>query len=204
MQKENKMPNKNPYIYKQMNKHISEEKDNLRSKEVVIKINKKIKCFSDFKKNIKYITKDYELPLYDEYENERYIYDTKESIKDYIDLFNFDSVLPEYLYSRKKERNKVFNFIFSMKGKIDYLVMLEAVIKTIKEKYPNNPACFCCPNDSEHTYIYCNLRLESIQGDRIYFKFKDGYELRENFAKNLNDLGIEAYATRKYKDESIV
>ena len=82
--------------------------------------------------------------------------------------------------------------------------LILAVIKTIKDKYPDNPACFSCPKDSEHSYIYCNLRLESTFGHRIDFRFKDGYELRENFAKNLNDLGIEAYATRKYKNESIV
>ncbi len=175
--------------------------NNIRSNEAVIKINKKIKCLIDFKKNIKYITRDYQLPLYDDEGN---IYEGKEEIKYYIELYNIDCVIPGYLHSRRKERNEVFNFIFSMKGKIDYSIMLEAVIKTIKEKYPNNPACFSLPNDTEHTYIYCNFKIQDININRIDFKFKDRYELREIFAKNLNDLGIEAYATRKYKDESIV
>lgn len=197
----------NSYIYKQKNKNILEKKDTLRSKEALIKINKKIKCFSDFKKNIKYITRNYELPLYSyegyeidgEYDFVQYEYEGREEIKKYIEFFNFDGAIPEYLHSRKKERNEVFNFIFSMKGKIDSSIMLEAVEKTIKEKYPDNPACFSCPNDSENTYIYCNLRLQSEVGNRIDFKFKDGYELRESFAKNLNDLDIKAKATRRYK-----
>ena len=52
--------------------------NNIRSNEAVIKINKKIKCLIDFKKNIKYITRDYQLPLYDDEGN---IYEGKEEIK---------------------------------------------------------------------------------------------------------------------------
>ena len=101
------MSSKNPYFYKQNNKNISEKKDTKRSKEAVIKINKKIKCFSDFKKNIKYITRDYQLPLYDD---EGYKYEGKEAIKNYIDIYNADGAIPDFLHSRKKEKNEVFNF----------------------------------------------------------------------------------------------
>lgn len=76
---------------------------------------------------------------------------------------------------------------------------MEAVIKTIKDKYPDNPACFSFHGDTDNPHIHCDLRLESIYGDRIYFKHKDRDDLRRDYAKNLRDLGIEAYATRRYE-----
>lgn len=197
---------KSSYNYKKKNYSTNKNENNPRGKEAVIKITGKSKNLDAFKRHIEYITRDYELPLYDD---EGYKYEGKEAIKNYIDIYNADGAIPEYEHSRKKERNEVMNFVFSMKehSTTPKDKLMEAVIKTIKDKYPDNPACFSFHGDTDNPHIHCDLRLESTFGDRIYFKHKDRDDLRRDYAKNLRDLGIEAYATRRWekydKDKNI-
>lgn len=192
---------KSAYNYKRKNQSIQEnspKKYNPRSKEAVIKITGKSTNLDAFKRHIEYITREYTLPLFDDEGN---IYKCEEDIKDYIKLYNIDGAIPEYEHSRKKERNEVMNFVFSMKehNTTPADKLMRAVVKTIKDKYPNNPACFSFHGDTDNPHIHCDLRLESITGERVYFKHKDRYELRQEYAKNLRDLGIEASATRRYE-----
>jgi len=179
------------YNYKKKSKSNSE--DNARSKEAVIKMTDKIKYFEKFKDHIEYITRDYTLALYD---SDGIAYKGEEAIKEFVDFYNFDGAIPLYK-DIKKERNEVFRFIFSMKehSTTPKDEFLKAVIKTINDKYPNNPSCFSFHGDTDHPHIHCNLRIQDINGYRINLKHKDRYELRREFARNLRDLGIEAYAT---------
>lgn len=197
---------KSSYNYKKKNYSTNKNENNPRGKEAVIKITGKSKNLDSFKRHIEYITRDYELPLYDDDGNK---YEGKEEIKNYIELYNIDGAIPEYENTKKRERNEVMNFVFSMKehNTTPKDKLMEAVIKSVKEKYPDNPACFSFHGDTDNPHIHCDLRLESIHGERIYFKHKDRDDLRRDYAKNLRDLGIEAHATRRYekydKDKNI-
>lgn len=196
---------KSSYNYKKKNYSTNKNENNPRGKEVVIKISGNSKNLDSFKRHIEYITRDYELSLYDNYGN---IYE-KDQIKRHINVFNFDKVIPEYEHTNKRERREVMNFIFSMKehNTTPKDKLMEAVIKTIKDKYPNNLAVFTFHGDTDNPHIHCDLKIQDIKGKRIDVKHKDRYHLREIFSKNLNDLGIEAYATRRYekydKDKNI-
>ena len=188
---------KSTYNYNRKNANSNTNKNNKynpRGKEAVIKITGKSTNLDAFKRHIEYITREYELPLFDSDGN---IYKGEEEIKEYIELYNIDGAIPEYEDRRKKERNEVMNFVFSMKEHSTTPAdkLMKAVVKSIKEKYPNHPACFSFHGDTDNPHIHCDLRLESTSGDRLYFKHKDRYELRQEYAKNLRDLGIEAYAT---------
>ena len=77
--------------------------------------------------------------------------------------------------------------------------LMEAVIKSVKEKYPDNPACFSFHGDTDNPHIHCDLKIQDINGKRIDVKIADLHKLRQDYAKNLRDLGIEAYATRRYE-----
>ena len=197
---------KSSHNYKKKNYSTNKNENNPRGKEAVIKITGNTKNLESFKRHIEYITRDYELPLYDNYGN---IYEGKEAIKNYIELYNIDGTIPEYEYTRKKERNEVMNFVFSMKEQSTTPKdkLLEAVIKSVKEKYPDNPACFSFHGDTDNPHIHCDLKIQSLDGKRIDVKIADLQKLRKDYAKNLRDLGIEAYATRKYekydKDKNI-
>ena len=197
---------KSSHNYKKKNYSTNKNENNPRGKEAVIKITGNTKNLESFKRHIEYITRDYELPLYDNYGN---IYEGKEAIKNYIELYNIDGAIPEYEHTRKRERNEVMNFVFSMKEEntTPKDKLMEAVIKSVKEKYPNNPACFSFHGDTDNPHIHCDLKIQSLDGKRIDVKIADLQKLRKDYAKNLRDLGIEAYATRKYekydKDKNI-
>ena len=143
------------------------------------------------------------------YDNDGNKYEGKDEIKDYIDMYNFDNAIPDYDESIYKERREVLNFVFSMKEQntTPKDKLMEAVIKSVKEKYPNNPACFSFHGDTDNPHIHCDLKIQSLDGKRIDVKIADLHKLRQEYAKNLRDLGIEAYATRKYekydKDKNI-
>ncbi len=187
------------YTYKQKNKTFIKNKDNSRSKEVVTKITGNSKNFDVFKRHIEYITREYKLPLYD---NEGNKYEGKEEIKEFVKNYNFDDAIPQYKELKGKERREVMNFVFSMKehNTTPPDKLIKAVIKTIKEKYPDNPVCFSYHGDTDNPHVHCDLRIQDINGNRIDLKHKDRYDLRREFAKNLKALGIEAYATRKWEN----
>ena len=75
--------------------------------------------------------------------------------------------------------------------------IIEAVLKTIKEKYPNNASYAVYHGDTDNPHIHCDLKIAGTNGKRIDVRKNDLFQLRKDFAKNLNDLGIEAYATRR-------
>ena len=197
---------KSSYNYKKKNYSTNKNENNPRGKEAVIKISGNSKNLDSFKRHIEYITRDYELPLYDDEGN---IYEGKDEIKEYIELYNIDGAIPEYENTNKRERREVLNFIFSMKEHhtTPKDKLMEAVIKSVKEKYPDNPACFSFHGDTDNPHIHCDLKIQDINGKRIDVKIADLQKLRKDYAKNLRDLGIEAYATRKYekydKDKNI-
>ena len=197
---------KSSYNYKKKNYSTNKNENNPRGKEAVIKISGNSKNLDSFKRHIEYITRDYELPLYDDEGN---IYESKDEIKEYIELYNIDGAIPEYENTNKRERREVLNFIFSMKEHhtTPKDKLMEAVIKSVKEKYPDNPACFSFHGDTDNPHIHCDLKIQDINGKRIDVKIADLHKLRQDYAKNLRDLGIEAYATRRYekydKDKNI-
>ena len=189
---------KSSYNYKKKNYSTNKNENNPRGKEAVIKISGNSKNLDSFKRHIEYITRDYELPLYDDEGN---IYEGKDEIKEYIELYNIDGAIPEYENTNKRERREVLNFIFSMKEHhtTPKDKLMEAVIKSVKEKYPDNPACFSFHGDTDNPHIHCDLKIQDINGKRIDVKIADLHKLRQDYAKNLRDLGIEAYATRRYE-----
>ena len=95
---------KSSHNYKKKNYSTNKNENNPRGKEAVIKITGNTKNLESFKRHIEYITRDYELPLYD---NDGNKYEGKDEIKDYIDMYNFDNAIPDYDESIYKERREV-------------------------------------------------------------------------------------------------
>ena len=54
----------------------------------------------------------------------------------------------------------------------------------------------------QKTIFHCDLKIAGEDGKRIDVRKNDLLDMRVKFAKNLNDLGIEATATRKYSGKS--
>lgn len=190
-----------PYNYtKKTNKGIKRPivKNTPRGKEVVIKITGNSKNFQKWKAHFNYVTRKGELEVV---ESELYKYQGKEELKQFQEFFNDSGENIPNESQTKKERREVLHFVFSMKEHeaTPSDKLLSAVLKTMKEKYPNNASYAVFHGDTDNPHIHCDLKISGIDGNRIDVRKKDLEQLRKNFAKNLNDLGIEAYATRKYE-----
>ena len=190
-----------PYNYsKKTNKGIKRPivKNTPRGKEVVIKITGNSKNFQKWKAHFSYVTRKGELEVV---ESELYKYQGKEELKQFQEFFNDSGENIPNESQNVKERREVLHFVFSMKEHeaTPSDKLLNAVLKTMKEKYPNNASYAVFHADTDNPHIHCDLKISGIDGNRIDVRKKDLEQLRKNFAKNLNDLGIEAYATRKYE-----
>lgn len=177
------------------------------SKEVVVKLTGASNNYQQWKKHFDYNIKKFDYTLF---EDENIIYKGDDELKQFEQYFNdFGPQIPNQSEIKGKGKREVLQFAFSMKHHETTPAdkLMEAVIKTVKEKYPNNASYFVYHSDTDNPHIHCDLKIAEADGKRIDVRKADLLQLRKKFAKNLNDLGIEAYATSKkerLKDKSII
>lgn len=68
----------------------------------------------------------------------------------------------------------------------------KAAIKTIKEKFPNNHFVLAIHNDTDNPHCHLDLKLVDSNGKRIKITPTYLKKLRDDFAKNLTELGYRA------------
>lgn len=177
------------------------------SKEVVVKLTGASNNYQQWKKHFDYNIKKFDYTLF---EDENIIYKGEDELKQFEQYFNdYGPQIPNQSEIKGKGKREVLQFAFSMKHHETTPAdkLMEAVIKTVKEKYPNNASYFVYHSDTDNPHIHCDLKIAGADGKRIDVRKADLLQLRKKFAKNLNDLGIEAYATSKkerLKDKSII
>ncbi len=177
------------------------------SKEVVVKLTGASNNFQQWKKHFDYNIKKFDYTLFEDMDT---IYKGVEDMKFFEQYFNdHGTSIPNQSEIKGKGKREVLQFAFSMKHleTTPPDKLMEAVIKTVKEKYPNNASYFVYHSDTDNPHIHCDIKVAGADGKRIDPRKADLLNLRKKFAKNLNDLGIEAYATTKKernKDKSII
>ena len=189
---------KSAYAYKKRTVKNTIKFDTPYSKEVVVKITGNSKNFQQWSRHIDYNTRKSENALY---ENEHTIYKGADDIEFFKRYFNdYGDELPNE-NSLTKPKREVLHFAFSMKHHETTPPdkLLKAVIRTMKEKYPNNASYFVFHNDTDNPHVHCDLKIAGIDGKRIDVRKNDLANIRKSFAKHLNSLGIEAYATSKWE-----
>ncbi|MFA5428471.1 MAG: MobP1 family relaxase [Sulfurimonas sp.] len=173
------------------------------SNEVVVKITGNSKNFEGVKAHINYITRKNELEIkVDESES----YKGKQEINEFKEIIkNEGSEIPSQNESTGKEKREMMHMVFSMRNKksINKDKLMKAAMQTVKQKYPNNLSAFVYHGDTNNPHIHTIIKIKDEQGKRLDIRKKDLAELRINFAKELNKLGIEATATikRNYDEE---
>lgn len=184
---------KSPFNYK----NKAENKNSKNSNEVVVKITGNSKNMRAVEKHIDYITRKDTLEIMID-ENESF--KGKDEIKEFKEILqNEGSKIPKQNEIKDKEKRELMHMVFSMRNKKDISKdkLLKAAMQTVKEKYPNNLSAFVYHSDTDNPHIHIALKVKDHQGKRIDIRKKDLAELRKNFAKELNKLGIEATATIK-------
>lgn len=191
---------KSSFNYKKNKQIISKNKPIINknfSKEVLVKITGNSKNFQAFKAHIKYITRNDELEIY---EDENITYKGKEETKEFLKDFNsnFINKIPNK-NENLKEKREAYHIVFSMRehSKVPKEKILKATMKTVKKMFPNNESAFVYHGDTNNPHIHTVLKVKNDKGKRLDIRKNDLANLRKNFAKELNNLGIEAEATIK-------
>lgn len=172
--------------------------DTPSSNEVVVRLTGSSNSYQKWKSHFEYNIKKMDYSLF---EDENIVYKGKDETKIFESYFNDSGYrIPNESEIIEKGKREVLQFAFSMKHHetTPADLLMKAVIKTVKEKYPNNASYFVFHGDTDNPHIHCDLKVCDNFGKRIDVRKNDLFELRVNFAKNLNDLGIVATATKKY------
>lgn len=102
-----------------------------------------------------------------------------------------------------KEKRHTINMVFSMKehSTTPKEKLQQAAIIALKKSYPNNFFVLAFHADTDNPHCHICLKVADKNGKRINPKKADLANLRAEFAKALNELGVEAKATSKKQRE---
>lgn len=189
------------YIYKHKNlytkighnKYIN-NKQKFRNTEVVVKITSGSKHYQAFSKHIDYISRDGNVELItNEYEA---FLGNQEKLELKNIFRNEGAPIPQY-NQEKRERKHTINMVFSMKEHEDVPQdkLKVAVIESLKKIYPDNLFVVAFHGDTDNPHCHVCLKVANKHGKRIHIKKADLANMRLQFAKELNKLGIDAKAT---------
>lgn len=171
-----------------------------KNTEVVVKITSGSKNSQALSKHLDYISRDGNVELitndFDRYAGEDEILEVKRIFK------NEGAPIPLYKEGAKEKRHTI-NMVFSMKehSTTPKEKLQQAVITTLKRMYPNNFFIVAFHNDTDNPHCHVCLKVADKNGKRINPKKADLANLRAEFAKALNELGVEAKATNKKQRE---
>lgn len=185
-----------PFNYKRKNQSHSS-----RSKEVLVKITSNSKNFQSLSKHIDYISRNGKLEILtsdmETYLGKEEIFEVKKTFRYY------GKTIPDETLS--KEIRQTYNIVFSMKeySNTPPEKLKIAVFDTLKSLYPDNFFALALHTDTDNPHCHICLKISKNDGKKIDIRKSDLARLRQNFAKNLNELGVEAKATSRKQEISI-
>ncbi|MCR6580383.1 relaxase/mobilization nuclease domain-containing protein [Campylobacter insulaenigrae] len=192
------------YINKNKDKYIKDIKTGKlisrnmfkKNTEVVVKITSGSKNFQALSKHLDYISRKGNVELitndFDRYIGKDEVLKVKKNFK------NEGTPIPLYKEGAKEKRHTI-NMVFSMKehSTTPKEKLQQAVITSLKRMYPDNFFAVAFHNDTDNPHCHVCLKVADKNGKRINPKKADLANLRIEFAKALNELGVEAKATIK-------
>lgn len=194
--------NKNSNKYHFSNGRYTSKNMFRKNTEVVVKITSGSKHFQGLSKHIDYISRGGELELIT---NDFDIYKGQDENIEVKKIFKNEGLpIPQY-GKEKKEKRHTINMVFSMKehSTTPPEKLKQATITTLKRIYPDNFFVIAFHNDTDNPHCHVCLKVANKNGKRINPKKSDLLNMRVEFAKALNDLGVEAKATIKNKKNDI-
>lgn len=167
--------------------------------QVLIKITGADKNFNQLKRHIKYISRNGKLEIfYKDIFGDEIVVKGIDVLEEVADTFQCDSYsIPtqsEIIQQNLRERNENIHMVFSMKGEnnIPSIDIKKAALKTIKNKFPNNHFILAIHNDTDNPHCHLDLKVVDNNAKRIKITPSKLNELRNEFAKNLVELGHRA------------
>lgn len=196
------------YINKNKDKYVKDIKTGKlvsknmfrKNTEVVVKITSGSKNSQALSKHLDYISRDGNVELitsdFDKYIGKDEILEAKKIFK------NEGAPIPLYKEGAKEKRHTI-NMVFSMKehSTTPKEKLQQATMTALKKIYPNNFFVLAFHGDTDNPHCHICLKVADKNGKRINPKKADLANLRTEFAKALNELGVEAKATNKKQRE---
>lgn len=165
------------------------------SQEVILKVTGGARSQKGIKGAVHYISKNGQIELTD---SNGIKYKTKEEISDAVDLVQ--SHVVRRIKSNTKAEKLTHNLMFSASivAGVSKEDMLQATIKTLKEKYPHNYFVCAYHEDTKKPHMHVVLNIHQDNGKKIDIKNKDFHELRRSFCQSLVEQGYDLKASRRY------
>ncbi|BDB64819.1 hypothetical protein T36_1276 [Helicobacter cinaedi] len=160
--------------------------------EVMIKITSNARNKTQLLKHIEYISRDGELELLSA---DNHIFLGKADNKDCVESY---ANIPQS-FERVRERRETYNMVFSMRDyeECEPHILQEAAFATMKKLYPDSQFVLALHKDTDNPHCYICLNANNFDGSRIHIQKKDLFAMRQSFAKELNERGVYALATKR-------
>lgn len=160
--------------------------------EVMIKITSNARNKTQLLKHIEYISRDGELELLSA---DNHIFLGKADTKDCVESY---ANIPQS-FERVRERRETYNMVFSMRDyeECEPHILQEAAFATMKKLYPNAQFVLALHKDTDNPHCHICLNANNFDGSRIHIQKKDLFAMRQSFAKELNERGVYALATKR-------
>ncbi|WP_017443570.1 MobP1 family relaxase [Rickettsia gravesii] len=166
------------------------------SREVIIKFTEGAKSRAGIREAIKYISRKYELALYD---SDGIDQRSKEDIEGTILRMQMNADLPEE-YGVELTKSLVFS-----PPRIAGIAQedaIESIRRTLTSMYPNNYFVLAYHKNTKNDHVHVVMNMDSNDGKRLQIKGRDFKEMRIKFAENLISYGYDVKATIKPREIS--
>lgn len=201
-----KRASRSAFAYK-INRRVKEKAQNPKlhgyggtvpySREVILKITGGARSKKGIKNGLQYISKDWQEEIID---SNGIRYKRKEEIEGAVSTLQGNVV--RGMKSDGSAEKLTHNLIFSASivAGVSKEDMVEAIVKTLKEKYPDNYFVCAYHDDTKKPHVHVVLNIHKDNGKKIDIKNKDFHEIRRDFCRQLVEQGYDLEASRRYKD----
>ena len=167
------------------------------SREVILKITGGARSKKGIQNAVAYISKDWQAEIVD---SNGISYKTKEDIDDAVGLLQGNVVTSIKPDSKPEKLTHNLVFSASIAAGVKREDMLQATIKTLKEKYPDNYFVCAYHDDTEKPHVHVVFNIHKDDGRKINIRNKDFHEIRREFCHKLVEQGYDLKASRRYED----
>lgn len=177
---------KNNVVYSSIIAKNKPYSNSANGKHVLVKITGGAKNAQAMKEHFNYITRNDELPLYDE-NGERI--NLKEAVNEVNKII--DDLEAEKL---RADARRTYQVAFSRSGKTDPELFKQIVLETIKKELPDNKFYFSLHDDTKNTHIHVVVERQGKNGASKLLRLDKTRlnQLKKTFAETQQKHGLEA------------
>lgn len=172
---------KNNIAYSKAGKNYGNPKNR---HHVVVKITGGAKNHERSREHLNYVTRNDELPLFDENGSKISLKSAKNET---------DKILDE-LNDVRADARRFYNIAFSRHGKTDPELLKAIVRETIQQQFPNNKFYYAVHDDTANTHVHVVIERKgkTRQGKLLEINKKKLNEIKKQYAEIQNKHGLEA------------